>query len=68
MPSEATCMDLEIIMLNEMLEKGKYDSTYIWSLKYDTNELAYETNRLTDIENKLNLWFVSKLNGKGRWG
>ena len=58
MPSEATCMDLEIIMLNEMLEKGKYDSTYIWSLKYDTNELAYETNRLTDIENKLNLWFV----------
>ena len=58
MPSEATCMDLEIIMLNEMLEKGKYDSTYIWSLKYDTNELAYETNRLTDIENKLNIWFV----------
>ena len=51
-------MDLEIIMLNEMSEKGKYDSTYIWSLKYDTNELAYEMNRLTDIENKLNLWFV----------
>ena len=58
MPSEATCMDLEIIMLNEMSEKGKYDSIYIWSLKYDTNELAYEMNRLTDIENKLNLWFV----------
>ena len=25
----------------------------MWNLKYDTNELIYETNRLTDIENKL---------------
>ena len=39
MPSEATCMNLEIIILNEMSEKGKYDSTYIWSLKYDTINL-----------------------------
>ena len=25
----------------------------MWNLKYDTNELIYKTNRLTDIENKL---------------
>ena len=25
----------------------------MWNLKYDTNELIYETNRLKDIENKL---------------
>ena len=30
-----------------------YDITYMWNLKYDTNELIYETNRLKDIENKL---------------
>ena len=30
-----------------------YDITYIWNLNYDTNELIYKINRLTDIENKL---------------
>ena len=30
-----------------------YDITYMWNLKYDTNELIYKTNRLTDVENKL---------------
>ena len=25
----------------------------MWNLKYDTNELIYKTNTLTDIENKL---------------
>ena len=25
----------------------------MWNLKYDTNELIYNRNRLTDIENKL---------------
>ena len=24
----------------------------MWNLKYDTNEATYETNRLTDIENR----------------
>ena len=26
---------------------------YLWNLKYDTNELIYETERVTDIENRL---------------
>ena len=30
-----------------------YEITYMWNLKYDTNELIYKTNRFTDIENKL---------------
>ena len=27
-----------------------YDVTYMWNLKYDTNEPIHETNRITDIE------------------
>ena len=28
-----------------------HDTTYIWNLKYDSNELSYET--ITDIEKRL---------------
>ena len=51
--------DLEIIILSEVSqkEKDKYDITYMWNLKYDTNELIYKTetdsrHRKQDIENK----------------
>ena len=30
-----------------------YDITYRWNLKYDTNELTFKTERLTDTENGL---------------
>ena len=41
-----------------------YDITYMWNLKYDTNELIYETrNRLTDIQNSL---MVAKEDGRGQ--
>ena len=40
-----------------------YDITYIENLKYNANELIYETNRLTDTENK---FMVTK--GERRWG
>ena len=46
MPFAATWMDLEIIILSEVsqTEKDKYhDITYMWNLKYDTNELIYKT-------------------------
>ena len=29
-----------------------HDTTSMWNLKYDTNELIYETERLEEIENK----------------
>ena len=30
-----------------------YDTTYMWNLKYDTNEIIYKTETNTDIENTL---------------
>ena len=41
----ATWMEPEIIILSEVSqkEKDKYDITYMWNLKYDKNELIYET-------------------------
>ena len=43
-----------------------YDITYMWNLKYDTNELLWNRNRLTDIENRL---VVAKGGVAGeRWG
>ena len=46
MPFTATWMDLEIIILSEVSQKEKdkyHDITYMWNLKYDTNELIYKT-------------------------
>ena len=46
MPFAATWMDLEIIILSEVSQTDRetpYDITYMWTLKYDTNELIYET-------------------------
>ena len=45
MPFAATWMDLEMIILNKVSEKETkipYDITYMWNLKYDTNELIYK--------------------------
>ena len=46
-------MDQEINILSEVKSERQipYDITYMWNLKYDTNELIYETD--SDIENKL---------------
>ena len=35
--------------------------TYVWNLKYDTNELIYKTETDTDVENKHTVT-------KGEWG
>jgi len=38
-------MDLEIIILSEVSQKEKdkyHDITYVWNLKYDTNEHIHE--------------------------
>ena len=49
MPSAATWIQPEIIMLCELSqkEKDKYCVTYTWKLKYDTDELYYETETQT---------------------
>ena len=48
-------MDLEVIILNKISQRKTNTSDIIsrWSRKYDTNELIYETDRLTDTENRL---------------
>ena len=45
MPFAALWMDLEIIILSEVRKRRQipYGITYMWNLKYDTNELIYGT-------------------------
>ena len=46
LPFAATWMDWEGIMVSEISQTERqilYDITYMWNLKYDTNELIYET-------------------------
>ena len=46
MPSAATWMHREIIILSQMSERERqiqYDIPSMWNLKYDTNELIYKT-------------------------
>ena len=47
MPFAATWMDLGIIILSKSKSERErqipYDFTYMWNLKYDTNESIYAT-------------------------
>ena len=64
MPFAATWMQLEIITLSgvSQKEKDKYHMMS-WNIKYDTNELIYETETESlDIENRL---VVAKGEGVG---
>ena len=38
------------------VSKIPYDIAYMWNLKYDTNELIYEIERLIDAENRFVDW------------
>ena len=64
-PCEATWMDLEITILSEISQKEKdksHEITYMWYLKYDTNELFYEAE--TDSQTyRTDLWLQG-----GCWG
>ena len=53
MPFEATWVDLENIILNELRERQIYDINYMWNLiKNYTNELIYKTETLR-FENQI---------------
>ena len=44
MPFAVTWMDIEIIILSEVRKRQiPYNTSYMWNLKYDTNEHIYET-------------------------
>ena len=52
MPFVATWMQLEISKLSQKRERQiPYDITYMWNLKYDTNEPIYETETESQTEN-----------------
>ena len=56
MPFAARQTDLEIIILSEVSQRQiSYDTTYMWNLKYDTNELIYKTE-IDSQTQKTNLW------------
>ena len=48
-------MGLEIIILRKSDRQRQipYDATYMWNLKYNTNNLFPNRNRLIDTENNL---------------
>ena len=50
-----TCMDLEIIILkgNKSEWQILYGITYIWNLKYNTNECIYKTETDSQIQRRL---------------
>ena len=57
-------MDLEIIVLGEVRKRQiPYNITYVWNLKYDTDELIYETETDSKTENRL---VAAK--GEEEWG
>ena len=53
MPCTATRMELEILMLHKVRKRksNTYDITYIWSLKYGTNNPMQK--QITDMESRL---------------
>ena len=59
-------MELEIITLIELSEKekDKYDITYMWNLKYGTNELTYKTETDSQTQ-KTNLRLPKRKGGGG---
>ena len=59
-------MELEIIILSKSERERQilYDITYMWNLKYDTDELFYETE--TDSQ-RTSLW-LPRVKGWGRDG
>ena len=62
MPFAATWLDL-IIILSEV-NQAKANITYMWSLKSNTNELIYKTERDSSTL-KINLWLSKGKEEKG---
>ena len=69
MPFEATWMGLEIIILNKSGREKQipYDITYMWNLKYNTNQHVYKTKTDSWIK-RTDLWFTKGNEGVAREG
>ena len=60
-------MNLEINILNVVNQKEKdkpYNITFIWNLKYDTNQHIYETETYSQTQ-RTDLWLPSWEVGEG---
>ena len=73
MPSAATWMDLEVVILSEVsqTEKDKYhDITYMWNLKKKRYKWTYlqNRNRVTEVENKLMVLPREERRGRDKLG
>ena len=56
MPFAAIQIQLEIIISEvSQKRKAKYDTTYMWNLRYDTNGLIHETEMDSQIQ-RIDLW------------
>ena len=72
MPFVATWMQLEILILNEVKSERErqilYDTTYMWNLKYDSNDSIYR-NRNRSWTWRTDLWLpgIQEREGDG-WG
>ena len=74
MPFAATWMELESLILSEVSQKEKgqipYDITYMWNLKYGTNEPMYKTK--DSWTQRTDLWLPKvvreRVSGLGVWG
>ena len=65
MPYAGTWMALEITILSEVRQRQiPYDITYMWNLKYDTNEHIYETETYSEMK-RTDLWLSR---GRKDWG
>ena len=60
-------MDLETIILSEKVRERQipYDTPYVWSLKYDTNEVIYKTERDSQTQETDHGYQKGKGVGKG---
>ena len=45
--------------------QAPYDTTHVWNLKYDTDELIFKRNRRTDVRNRR---MVAMGGRGGAWG
>ena len=63
LPFAATWMQPEILILSEVNQRQIYDITYMWNLKYNTNELLYKTETDSQILGKKNLWLSKRKKG-----
>ena len=66
MPLAATWLDLEIMIVSEVSQKEKDHITYMWNIKYDTDELIQETE-IDSQTQRADLWLPRERGAGEDW-